>query len=117
MKVPSLILALTVLAGCSRNEAPAATQAQATAAASSTSAATPKKTIAASATGTVESVDLAARTVTIAHGPIATVHWPAMTMTFDAPAADLSAVKPGDQVDFELAVTGMHGEVTKIARR
>jgi Cu(I)/Ag(I) efflux system protein CusF len=34
------------------------------------------------ATGVVKSVDAAAGKVTLAHGPVKTLDWPAMTMTF-----------------------------------
>ncbi|WP_198120279.1 copper-binding protein [Massilia rhizosphaerae] len=34
------------------------------------------------ATGVVKSVDAAAGKVTLAHGPVKTLNWPAMTMTF-----------------------------------
>jgi Cu(I)/Ag(I) efflux system protein CusF len=75
------------------------------------------KAITVSATGTVEAIDVSAKTMTIAHGPIAAVKWPAMTMTFSAPTVDLRAIRTGDHVDFKLAVNGMHGEVVEIARR
>lgn len=40
-------------------------------------------------------------TVTISHGPVASLQWPAMTMAFRAPSADmLEGVAPGDQVSF-----------------
>jgi Cu(I)/Ag(I) efflux system periplasmic protein CusF len=70
-----------------------------------------------SASGVVQTVDAAAKTITIAHGAIPAVKWPAMTMTFTAPAIDLTRIKTGDRLDFELVVSGMHGEVTKIAHR
>ena len=50
--------------------------------------------------GKVESVD--AHGITISHGPIAALQWPAMTMGFGKPAAGAFAdVKPGDNVRFE----------------
>lgn len=69
----------------------------------------------ASATGTVQSVDAAAQTVTIAHGPVAALQWPEMTMTFKAPKVDLAAIKPGDEVSFEFTSTGMDGTITAIS--
>jgi Cu(I)/Ag(I) efflux system periplasmic protein CusF len=39
----------------------------------------------ASASGVVEAVDVAAKTITTAHEPVDTLKWPAMTMTFQAP--------------------------------
>ena len=55
----------------------------------------------ASATGTIEAIDPAARTITIAHGPVPELEWPAMTMTFQAASPDvLAGIAPGDQVAF-----------------
>jgi Cu(I)/Ag(I) efflux system protein CusF len=71
----------------------------------------------ASASGTVEAVDTAAKTITIAHGPIDALKWPAMTMTFKAPDVDLTGLKQGDQVSFEITSTGMDGTVTKITSK
>jgi Cu/Ag efflux protein CusF len=57
-----------------------------------------------SGTGTVNTVDAGRRTVTLTHGPIPAIGWPAMTMDFAvAPGADLSAVQPGAQVMFTLS--------------
>src|SRR6266511_399121 len=53
----------------------------------------------ATATGTVNAVDTAKSKVTLDHGPIPDVNWPAMKMEFSvAPSVDLSKVKTGDQV-------------------
>ncbi|MDP1952327.1 MAG: copper-binding protein, partial [Betaproteobacteria bacterium] len=60
--------------------------------------------------GTVESVDPAQASVTIAHGPIASLKWPAMSMEFKVKdAALLRAMKPGQKIDFE-TVAGVPGE-------
>lgn len=59
---------------------------------------------AAVATGTVQKVDAAGRTLGLAHGPIPAIGWPAMTMDFPVAAGvDLSALAPGRQVEFTLA--------------
>ncbi|MUV13385.1 hypothetical protein GN331_04100 [Lysobacter sp. HX-5-24] len=71
----------------------------------------------ASASGTVEAVDAAAKTITIAHGPVEALKWPAMTMTFKAPDVDLASVKQGDQVEFEFTSSGMDGTITKITHK
>jgi Cu(I)/Ag(I) efflux system periplasmic protein CusF len=61
-----------------------------------------------SATGTVKKVDTAKRTLNLSHGPIPAVNWPAMTMDFAvAPDVDLSALKPGQQVEFKMKGSGM----------
>ncbi|MBS1190168.1 MAG: hypothetical protein H6R10_1960 [Rhodocyclaceae bacterium] len=54
------------------------------------------------AQGTVDSVDAKAGTVTLSHGPIADLKWPAMTMEFKvANEALLKDLQPGAQVAFE----------------
>jgi len=50
--------------------------------------------------GKVESVD--ADSITISHGPVASMQWPPMTMGFAKPSKNsFSEVKPGDEVRFE----------------
>lgn len=114
MKVVSSMLTIAALASCARTGNTDTAQTRATPAPASETASMPAKVVTASAAGIVKSVDLSAKKITIAHGPIAAVKWPAMTMTFDAPAVDLTSVKEGDHVEFKLAVDGMHGEVIKI---
>jgi Cu(I)/Ag(I) efflux system membrane fusion protein len=54
------------------------------------------------AEGTVDEVDLQAGTVSISHGPVASLKWPAMTMEFKpANGALLKDLKPGARVSFE----------------
>ena len=66
-------------------------------------------------TGVVEAVDTAKGTVTIKHQAIASIHWPAMTMTFKAAKPELlKGVKVGEKVQFGLHVNGMQGTVTWI---
>ena len=56
-----------------------------------------------SGTGTVKKIDVAKGVVTLAHGPIASLRWPAMTMSFELKDAALAkGIKVGDAVDFEL---------------
>ena len=53
--------------------------------------------------GTIDAVDAKAGTVTITHGPIATLKWPGMTMDFALANATLAAnLKPGVGVAFEI---------------
>ena len=62
----------------------------------------PAKTVGHQATGTVDSVDLKTGTVSLNHGPIASLKWPAMTMEFKAAnAALLQGLKPGTKVTVE----------------
>jgi Cu(I)/Ag(I) efflux system membrane fusion protein len=54
------------------------------------------------AEGTVESIDAKAGTLSLKHGPIASLKWPAMTMEFKlANAALLTGLKPGASVAIE----------------
>ena len=120
MKAPRLFLVLGLLAGCSRptGEAPTpdASDTMTPSTSLNTQAVSPPAS-AASATGMVEAVDATAKTVTIAHGPVAALQWPAMTMTFKAPDADLTALKQGDHVSFEFTANGMDGTITTITRQ
>lgn len=53
------------------------------------------------ATGTVRSMDLQQGRVTIAHGPVPTMNWPPMTMTFAVrDRAMLRGLTPGARVEF-----------------
>ncbi|MDB5992426.1 MAG: putative Co/Zn/Cd efflux system rane fusion protein [Herbaspirillum sp.] len=55
------------------------------------------------ATGTVKAVDMSKGTVTIAHGPVKSLNWPAMTMTFvvkDKMFFDKLAVDKKVSIDF-----------------
>lgn len=54
------------------------------------------------AEGTVEDVDAQAGTVTLAHDPVASLKWPAMTMDFQVgDKAQLAALKPEQRIWFE----------------
>ncbi|HET8747173.1 MAG TPA: efflux RND transporter periplasmic adaptor subunit [Ramlibacter sp.] len=67
--------------------------------------------------GSVDAIDAKAGTVSLEHGPIASLKWPAMTMEFKvANEALLRGLKPGTQVAFEF-VERQPGEwvITSIA--
>ena len=124
MKAISAFLVMALLAGCNapKDEEPmpegAAAGSPPAAAPAPAEAPKPASTsMTASATGTVESIDEAAHSITIAHGPVESLKWPAMTMTFQAPGVDLSNVKPGDRVSFEFTSTGMDGTIVSIAKQ
>ena len=54
--------------------------------------------------GRVEAVDPASSSVTLTHGPIASLKWPAMTMDFKVKdAALLRALRPGQNIEFDMA--------------
>ncbi len=66
-------------------------------------------------TGKVTKVDPAKNSVTIAHEPVSTMNWPAMTMTFKGKdKALLEKIKPGDKVDFEFVQQGKDYIVTAV---
>lgn len=68
--------------------------------------------------GIVIAIDPKAAKVTIQHGPIAALGWPAMTMAFAAvPPALLKSVKVGQRVDFAMRMRGSVAEVTAIRQR
>ena len=68
--------------------------------------------------GTLNSVDQAAGTVNISHGPIASANWPAMTMSFKlANPSAASGLEPGQRVEFRFTIaSGMDATVTELKR-
>ena len=76
----------------------------------------PKQATAASGTGTVTAVNAASRKITLDHGPMPDIKWPAMKMDFAvAPSVDLSKVKTGDKVQFTISRAGNSYTVESIA--
>jgi Cu(I)/Ag(I) efflux system protein CusF len=66
-------------------------------------------------TGVIKAIDPQAGTLTIQHGPIPAVSWPAMTMTFKAkPTTLLHGLKVGQTIGFDTTVRGMSAEVTAV---
>lgn len=64
---------------------------------------------------TVKSVNAGKGTVSPAHGPIKSMNWPAMTMTFKAKDKTiLKKVKPGAKVDFSFEQSGKDYLITDI---
>ena len=67
------------------------------------------------ASGVVKSVDAAKGSVTIAHGPVETLKWPAMTMSFRAKDKKLlQGLKAGQKIDFEFVQEGKAYVVTRV---
>lgn len=123
MKTPTLVLTLALLTACSSPSydanAPATattpeTRAESAPAESMSMPETAPAAATASAYGTVEAVDATARTITIAHGPVDTLKWPAMTMVFKATPEQIASVKAGQKVVFEFESKGMEATITKI---
>ena len=65
--------------------------------------------------GVIRAIDAKAGTLTIQHGPIPSVSWPAMTMTFKAkPASLLTGLRVGQTVGFDTTVRGVSADVTAV---
>ena len=65
--------------------------------------------------GVIKAIDPGAGTLTIQHGPIPAVGWPAMTMTFKAkPPTLLKGLKVGQSIGFDCTVRGQTAEVTAV---
>ena len=121
MKQLALVLAAVMIAGC--NAAPDPAPAASTPAPAEATPPPPTPTPPpagevkrATATGVVQSVDVEAKKITIAHGPVDALGWPGMTMAFDATTADLATIKAGDNVTFEFTSTGMDGTIESISK-
>ncbi|MES2095913.1 MAG: copper-binding protein [Pseudomonadota bacterium] len=67
--------------------------------------------------GVIKALDRTAGKVTLAHGPVAELRWPAMTMGFSAPVAMLDGLAVGDRVAFAFNWDGKAGKLTSIAKR
>ncbi|MDI6623533.1 MAG: copper-binding protein [Brevundimonas sp.] len=65
-------------------------------------------------TGVITAVDPDAGTVTVEHGPIPGVGWPAMTMRFTASPAVLEAASTGERIEFDVSVRDGVNEITAI---
>lgn len=67
--------------------------------------------------GVVTKLDAAAGEVTLQHGPVTELGWPAMTMTFSGKPGPLDRLKVGDKVDFAFDWDGKTGRLTSITKR
>ena len=55
--------------------------------------------------------------VTISHGPVESLGWPAMTMAFQAPSPEmLQGLNAGDPVDFQFSQAGGQYRLTSIKK-
>lgn len=69
------------------------------------------------AEGTVKAIDTEHGKVTLAHGPVAALQWPAMTMGFKASAEQLEGLKVGDKVGFDFRMEGGAANIVDIGRQ
>ena len=68
-----------------------------------------------SGTGVIKAIDVKSGKITIEHGPIPSLKWPAMTMTFNVnPTTPLSGLTVGQKVAFDVAMTGPDCTITAI---
>jgi Cu(I)/Ag(I) efflux system protein CusF len=64
----------------------------------------------------VTAIDAAKGTITLDHGAMSGLGWPAMTMGFAAKPDQLAGIKIGDKVNFEVDWDGKAGTITKIVK-
>lgn len=110
--IASLATALLVTA-CSKTEEPATT-------AEMPAASTPMEVMAesaksATAIGTIKAIDAKSGKITLAHGPVPELDWPAMTMAFKATPEQIANAKVDQKVQFEFEAQGMDATITKIS--
>ena len=109
--IATMLAAPIILAGCDK-------KADAPSAEASPDAmgniAMPAEAKMAKGTGTVTAIDAATGKITLDHGPIAALEWPAMEMGFSADAAAIKSVKLGESVRFEIEWNGKTGRITKL---
>jgi len=117
LRIAALTLAVT-LSACGQDASPTGDEptVATTSEAATDKMAMPAETRMAKGTGTVTAVDAAAGTITLDHGAMPEVEWPAMTMTFSAKPQVLEGVKVGDKVTFDASIRGSAGEVTAISK-
>ena len=71
----------------------------------------------ASATGQVTKIEPDRGTITIAHGPVPALRWPAMVMPFNAAPELMQQVAVGDEVSFEFPSGAAAAELVSIEKR
>lgn len=77
----------------------------------------PAQSRAGQATGVVTAIDAVAGKITLDHGPVAELQWPAMKMGFGATANQLNGIAVGDKVAFQFTVIGTSAEITEISKQ
>ena len=68
------------------------------------------------ASGTITAIDAEAGTITVDHGPVEAVGWPAMNMAFKASDELIGQVAVGDEVEFEFRKSDSGSEITAISK-
>ena len=118
MKTVTLLVALGSLVACgqkSETTVPIAASDAATQADPAAPASPASKMV--KGAGVVTAVDAKAGTITLDHEAIPEAGWPAMTMSFSAPAEVIVKAKPGEKVAFDLRIEDTGGTVTGIEKQ
>ena len=109
MKTIAIFAPALLLAGCSSPApAPGATG---TPGADAAALVEPKT---ATGEGAITAIDPDTGKITLAHGPVAELSWPAMTMGFGAKQGQLGDLKVGDKVRFTFRWDGKTAEIESI---
>ncbi|MBY0285242.1 MAG: copper-binding protein [Sphingomonas sp.] len=64
--------------------------------------------------GSITAIDADTGKITLAHGPVAELSWPAMTMGFAAKSGQTGGLKVGDKVRFAFRWDGRTAEIESI---
>ena len=109
-----LIPSLLVIAGCSKPAEQASQPATVDAMVNMTMSTKAKS---GKGIGTVSAIDPATGKITLDHGPVAQLQWPAMTMGFGTKPDLLKGIAVGDRVAFEFDWNGSSAEITRIVKQ
>lgn len=101
---------LALLVAACTNPAPT-TQANGNAATGVTALSEPKT---ASGEGSITAIDPGTGKISLTHGPVTELSWPAMTMGFTAKDGQLGGLKIGDKVKFTFRWDGKTAEIESI---
>lgn len=111
MKAIAIFVPALMLAACgSPAPAPGATDSAAA------NAAVPADPKTATGEGAITAIDPDTGKITLAHGPVAELSWPAMTMGFGAKEGQLGDLKVGDKVRFSFRWDGKTAEIESIEK-
>jgi Cu(I)/Ag(I) efflux system periplasmic protein CusF len=106
--------ALLIVAGCSK---PAEQTAKPVATDAMANMVMPTDAKSGKGVGKVTAIDPATGKITLDHGPITELQWPAMTMGFGTKPDMLKDIDVGDSVAFEFEWDGSKAEITRIRKQ
>lgn len=120
MNIIPILVGLTsivALAGCNQSAGPKQPAASGVAGNNMAGKAVPAKMKHGTGSGTVTAIDAKAGTITLDHGKVVELGWPAMEMGFGAKSDTLDGIAVDDEVEFEFDWNGTTGEITSIKKR